>query len=106
MNDVQFVEASRAMAQRILKEGGDRSNNRIGYAFLLTVGRAPTDDELAVVSDVLADAEARYQQNPDAAGKLISIGESKPDPTVNPQQLAAWTMVSNLLLNLDETISK
>lgn len=106
MNDVQFVEASRAMAQRILKEGGDSNNKRIGYAFLLTVGRAPTEGELAVVNDVLADAESRYQQNPDAAGKLIAIGESKPDPTVNPQQLAAWTMVSNLLLNLDETISK
>ena len=47
-----------------------------------------------------------YQSDQKAATELIAVGESKPDATLNPQELAAWTMVANLILNLDEVLSK
>ncbi|MBL8816996.1 MAG: PSD1 domain-containing protein [Planctomyces sp.] len=106
MNDEQFVEASRAMGQRILKEGGASDESRIEYAFLLTLGRYPSPDEEKVIQGVLSESSQRYAGDSGAATKLISVGESKPDPTLDPGQLAAWTLVSNLMLNLDETITK
>lgn len=106
MNDEQFVEASKALARRVILEGGEEDGLRMDYAFLLTVGRPPTSAETAVVGEVLNDAKHRYQQDLEAAGKLISVGESKADPKLNPAEQAAWTMVANLLLNLDETITK
>lgn len=106
MNDEQFVEASRAMGQRLIQEGGSTPESRIDLAFVLTVGRHPTTEECNVVQGVLNDAIQRYTADPEAATKLIVVGESKPDPAIDPQELAAWTMVSNLLLNLDETVTK
>jgi hypothetical protein len=106
MNDVQFVEASRAFGERILTQGGATPEARIAFAFRLATSRAPKADETAVFLDVYRAHLAEYQRDKEAAAKLIAVGDSKPDASLDPSELAAWTMVANLILNLDETITK
>jgi hypothetical protein len=106
MNETQFVEASRALAERGLKEGGTTSEERLAYVFRLTTARRPDSKELAELVAVYKDHLVRYTKDVAAARKLIAVGESKPDAKVDPSELAALTMVSNLILNLDEVINK
>ena len=106
MNDVQFVEAARKFAERIMKEGGKSIDARITFAFRSCTSRKPTQEELAVIRQVYQSHLADYKKNNAAALKLLSVGESPRDKKLNPAELAAWTMVANLVLNLDETITK
>ncbi len=106
MNDIQHFEAARAFAQRILKEGGSHVEARLAYGFRLATARPPTKAETAVLSDTLFTQWAKYQGRTDAAKKAITFGESKPDASLDPSELAAYTMVANLILNLDEVVTK
>ncbi len=106
MNDVQHVEAARAFAQRILKEGGATNPERVAFAWRSVLARRPTAEEASIVEAVLQKHAARYAAAPDAASRLISFGESKPDAGIRPEELAPWTLVANLVLNLDETLNK
>ncbi len=106
MNDEQFVEASRALAQRTMQEGGQTNQQRASYIFRLVTARAPASAELEVLVDMYEDNLKKYETDKDSASKLIHVGESKPNESLNPSQLAAWTMVGNLVLNLDETVTK
>ncbi|MCH8828829.1 MAG: PSD1 domain-containing protein [Planctomycetes bacterium] len=106
MNDIQFVEASRKFAERIMNRGGKTPRERIAFAFRMATARKPTVGEMAVLLDVYQTHLAEYRKNPKAALKLLSVGESKRDEKLNPAELAAWTMTANLILNLDETVTK
>lgn len=106
MNDEQFVEASRHFAQRMMTEGGKTDADRASYAFRLATARQPQAKELEVLLDVYKATLDKFKADKEAATKLISVGESKPDEALDVGQLAAWTMVANLILNLDETITK
>ena len=106
MNDVQHVEAARALAQRILKEGGTNSEDRVRWAWRLVTARYPGAEEAKIVLTALQAHQNRFAADSAAAGKLIGFGESKPDPSLKQDQLAAWTLVANLLLNLDEVVNK
>ena len=106
MNDEQFVEASRCMAERLMKDGGAGDGQRAAYAFRLATSRLPHDDELKVLLDVYRAARRRFHEDPEAAKLLIQVGESTPDGSLAIDELAAWTMVANMILNLDETITK
>ena len=105
MNDIQHVEAARNLAQRILKEGGDDSP-RIRWAWRVVTARHPEEEEAEVVNDALTGYRARFGKDAEAAKRLIAFGESKADPKLDPAELAAWTLVANLLLNLDEVVNK
>jgi hypothetical protein len=106
MNETQFVEASRALAERGMKEGGATPEERLAYVFRLATARRPDSQELEELVAAYRDHLAVYTKDVGAARKLISAGESKPDASLDPSQLAALTMVSNLILNLDEVINK
>jgi hypothetical protein len=106
MNDPQYVEAARALAERTITQGGDDPKSRAAYMFRLCTARAPHGEELAELTDVLDDHLTHYADNPEAAGQSIDVGESKADESLDPVELAAWTMVANLILNLDEVVSK
>ena len=106
MNDTQYVEAARRLAERMLTEGGATPEEQITYAFRLSTARRPSADELALLAGVLNAYLADYQAKPDAAAKLLAVGESKRNESLDAAQLAACTMVANLILNLDETITK
>jgi Protein of unknown function (DUF1553)/Protein of unknown function (DUF1549)/Planctomycete cytochrome C len=106
MNDVQQVEAARALAQRMLTEGGADPASRITFAFRTVLSRPPDTDEQGILQKQLAAHLIRYRQEPEAAKKLIAQGESKPKPELNPSELAAHTMVASTILNLDETVTR
>ncbi|CAA9402194.1 MAG: hypothetical protein AVDCRST_MAG64-1858, partial [uncultured Phycisphaerae bacterium] len=96
MNDVQHVEAARAMAQRMLTEGGATPADRIAFAYRSILARQPDGFEAEVVGAQLAAHLARYQGDQEAAKKLISHGESKPKEDLPPAELAAYTLVANM----------
>ncbi|TCO91331.1 cytochrome c [Chthoniobacter flavus] len=106
MNDVQHFESARALAGRILTEGGESSPARITWAFRTVVGRHPNDHETLIIWSALEKHLARYQKDPAAAKAAVHNGESTPPANLPEPELAAWTLVANLLLNLDETVTK
>jgi hypothetical protein len=106
MNDPTYLEASRALAQRDLKEAPSNESARIRYAFRLVTERDPSIKESDVLSKLYEKEHAHYESHKDAAEKLITIGESKPDAHFDPTDLAAWTMVASTILNMDEAVTK
>jgi hypothetical protein len=106
MNDPTFVEASRVLAQRVLREVPPDLDARLTHAVRLCTGRAPTGQELEILKRVYSRSYERYKQDGAAARALIAVGESKAPRSLDVRELAAWTSVTNLLLNLDETISR
>ncbi|HEV3004083.1 MAG TPA: PSD1 and planctomycete cytochrome C domain-containing protein [Pirellulales bacterium] len=106
MNDKQYVEAARKLAERALGDGGATVESRIAHAFRLATARLPAADELAVLVQIHQGQLAEYQADKEAAAKLLAVGDSKRDEKFDASELAAYTMVANLILNLDETITK
>ena len=105
LNDVQFVEAARGFAQRIIRHGGDDSA-RIRWAFLEAVSRPPSAKELALVGKALARERSRYVADHERALKVLSPGESLRDTTIPAAEHAAWMQIATLLLNLSETVTR
>jgi hypothetical protein len=106
MNDVQYVEASRQFAQRILQADAPSIDDRIAFAFRTATARPPTSTETTVLKRIYEAQLAEFQADKEAAGKLLSVGESKRDESLDAAAHAAWTMVANVILNLDETVTK
>ncbi|MCE2692994.1 MAG: PSD1 and planctomycete cytochrome C domain-containing protein [Verrucomicrobiaceae bacterium] len=105
MNDVQFFEASRNFAQRVL-QSATSMDARITVLFRSATGRFPNAQEAEIVRQSVEKHLAAYAAKPEEAQKAISYGESKPDEKLNPAELAAWTMAANLVMNLDEGVTK
>ena len=106
MNDPQFFEAARALAEHTIKDGGETPEARIAYIFEMATARLPKPKEEALL---LKTFQAHYQEleaDPEAAKALIAVGESTPDETLDAVEVAAWTMIANLILNLDEVLNK
>ena len=105
MNDPVFVEAAQAFAQRVLTEGGSDSETRLVFAWRLALARAPSATELAVLRSTLQRLQTTYGQDPEAAGKLIAVGDLPRPAESDDSELATWTALSNVILNLNETIT-
>ena len=106
MNDSQFVEASRSFAQRIILEGGQSAAERIRYAFRQAIARSPAGDEINVLQDVYERQLGEFRKHPASAEKLLGVGNFKAKPSLDQTELAAWTTVASMILNLDETVTK
>jgi hypothetical protein len=106
LNDTAYVEAARALAQRVLLEIPKDDNRRIEYAFRLATARKPAGSEKGVLRQLLKGRLKEYQQDRPAALKLLAIGESPRDKRLDAAEHAAWTTVASAILNLDETITK
>jgi hypothetical protein len=106
MNDVTYLEASRRFAERIMKEGGSTPEARIDYAFHRALARAPKPREQAVLVETFNQFRARFQAKPDDVAHYLSEGRSPRDSNLNPADLAAYTAVASLILNMDETVTK
>jgi hypothetical protein len=106
LNDPTYVEAARALAERMMNEGGADPVHRIRYAFRLATAREPDAKEVQVLREIERAELVQYRRNKDAAAKLIGTGESKADPKLDASELAAWTTVASTILNLDETITR
>ncbi len=106
LNDTQFVEAARALAQRTLKGPEATVDARLDRMARSILSRPFRPEELTVVKASLDALSTHYKAHLDDAKKLIAVGASKPDATVDASALAAWTMLVNELLNLDEVLNK
>jgi hypothetical protein len=105
MNDPQFVECARAFAERILRRPGDE-DARIDWAFVAATGRHATAADRADLLALVEEQRAAFAAAPERAAELVRIGELPPDPSVPAVELAAWTVAANLLLNLDDFVTK
>jgi hypothetical protein len=105
MNDPQYVEAARHFGERLIQHSCD-VDQRLDFGFRTVTARHPSRSEKDVLERALAKFEAKYQKDPEAAQKLIKVGESVASEDAKPAELAAYTMVASLLLNLDEALNK
>ena len=106
LNDIQFIEASRNMAERLIREGGKTSEERLQYGFRLATSRYPRPQEISVLKRILDNASKKYKANPEAAKQLLAVGEAKRDEALPADELAAWTIIASSILNLDETLTR
>lgn len=106
MNDPQFVEAARNLAAHALRQPDTNSVARIDFMAERLIARSLRPAEKKIVSKGLKDLLAHYQAAPNDAAALVSVGESKADATLDKPTLAAYTMVANQLMNLDEVLNK
>ena len=106
LNEVTFVEAARALATRMVHEGGTSALDRMAYGFRVTTGRIPTALELEVLMAGWSADQASFKAAPETAQQLLAVGESKVPSDIDPIELAAWTVSANVLLNLDEFVTR
>ncbi|MFN0052112.1 MAG: PSD1 and planctomycete cytochrome C domain-containing protein [Planctomycetales bacterium] len=106
LNDVQQFEAARGLAERVLREGGRTTAERAAAMYRLVLSRVPDEAESALVAKLLATERALYEADPAGARAVVHTGESTPLGVASDAETAAWTMVANLILNLDETLNR
>lgn len=106
MNDEQYVEAARRFAENILQQGGQSNEQRLQWAAKHLLAREFRGEELQILNESLEQLAAFYQAHPQDAGELIGTGESVPDASLDAATLAAWTMLCNQMMNLDEVLNK
>ena len=105
MNDVQFVEAARRFAERVIESSADQGE-RVTFALRSATARHPNDRERQRLIRLYQEFRKHFDADPQAAEQLLQVGESTLNETMNASELAAWTMVTHLILNLDEVITK
>ncbi len=106
LNDPQFVEAARILAQRAILASGADVNARLEFISRQLLSRGLRPEEVVIVAKSLEEIQSYYSQAPDDATKLIHFGATPPDETIPATELAAWTMLVNELMNLDEVLNK
>ncbi|MBI1374750.1 MAG: DUF1553 domain-containing protein [Phycisphaera sp.] len=106
MNDVTYVEAARAMAQRVLQTAGEDPTQRATLAFRLVASRKPSAAELDVMTGRVDELRRQYAGDAKAAKELLAVGDSPRDEKLDPVEHAAYTGLCLMLLNLDETLTK
>jgi hypothetical protein len=105
MNDVTFVEAARSLAEQTLA-AAETTEARVDRMFLVATSRPALQAEQRHIAALLADLRTRFEQEPSLAHDLIAAGESTPGGNIDPMDLAVWTAVANVILSLDEAITR
>jgi hypothetical protein len=107
MNDTTYVEASRVLARRMMTEPDESgATARIRFAFRVATARYPQPDETRILLDIFRKQLVVYRGNRKAANRLLGVGESPHDRSLNAAEHAAWTTVASIILNMDETVTK
>ncbi len=106
LNDTQFVESARGFAQRIMKHVARSDEERLQWAFLESIARKPNIEESQVLVRALARERVRYSANANLAKAYLSVGESPIDRELDTAELAAWSQVASILLNLSESLTR
>lgn len=106
LNDPQYVEAARALAERVMKTEAETAAAKAATMFRLAAGRSATDEEIVELVESYQQELQHFQDNPEAAKQLTAIGAVPPPEELNREELAAWTLTANLILNLDEVVTK
>jgi hypothetical protein len=106
LNDPQWVEAARVLAERLVKESGPEPAQKIKYLSEILLAHDPSPVMQQVLQSSFEQSRRHYAQYPNAARDLIAVGEKPHDTAVPAPELAAWTIVASQALNLDETLNK
>ena len=106
MNDVTYLEASRKLAERVMKERRGSPEQRIDLAFRLAASRPPAAREVNLLREALANYLDEFKNDPEAAQKYLTQGESPRDEELDVSELAAYSAIASLILNMDEAITK
>lgn len=106
LNDPTYVEAARVFAQRVACDGGSTLEDRLRFAFRQALNRAPRPDEVRVLNGLYEEHFCQYTADEKAAWEVIQVGQSKAPSEISPAELAAWTSITRVLLNLHETITR
>jgi hypothetical protein len=106
LNDVQFVEASRFLAQRVLKSSPQDLPSRVNRMFEIATGRPADSLRHEVIKKVYDKQKAVFDQNPAQADQLLAMGDSPRDNSLNREEHATWTVLASMILNLDETLNR
>lgn len=106
LNDPIYVEAARVFAERVLQEGGKTTDDRLALAYRSALNRRPTAEETRVLTDLVARHLEHYRQDQDAAKAILKVGDRPAAADLEATELAAWTSVARVLLNLHETITR
>ena len=106
LNDPQFIEAARVLAERLVRENADNLDTRITVAFRLASGRPPGERERAVLRQLYTEQQARFARDPEAAARLLAVGEKPVDKALPADQVAATTLLASAVMNLDEFVMK
>jgi hypothetical protein len=105
LNDPQFVEAARKLAERIMKEGGDTDDSRATWAYREVIGKAPASDQLPLLMELIEGQRGFFASKSSDADALLKIGETPADPALDKTELAAFTTLAQALINLDAHIT-
>ena len=106
LNDPQFVEAARVLAEAALRDGGSSTKQQIIFAYRRAAGVQPTSGIQAVLTEAFHEELERFKADTEAATKFLGIGESKRDESLDAATHAAMTVVTSMILNLDETLTR
>ena len=106
LNDPQFVEAARHLAQRMMTEGGKTPTERVAFGYRLATARQPKGIVAGILTSAYNEEFEHFKKNPEAAGKLLGVGDSPREESLDTAEHAAWTIVASMLLNLDEVITR
>jgi hypothetical protein len=106
LNDTQFVEAARKIAERAMQHGGATPDERATFIFRLLTGRRPSDKEIAILRRLYQEQLEISHANEEASAALVQVGEAKSDATLNLAELAATTALATAILNFDDATQK
>jgi Protein of unknown function (DUF1553) len=106
LNDPTYVEASRALAARVIHEGGSNFEDRLNFVYELALDRKPRHDEVVLLASLYEKHLKEYSSASAEATKLLTVGDSLAPKDLSAPELAAWTSVARVILNLHETITR
>lgn len=106
LNDPTYVEAARVLAERVLGREADDFDQRLGWLFQQTLMRQPRGPEVAALKELLTTDLQEYRAANEAAQQLLSVGQAPASESLEAAELAAWTSVTRVLLNLHESITR
>jgi hypothetical protein len=106
LNDPQYVEAARVLAERMMNEGGESVPSQLSFAFRLLTSRRPLDHEEAMMARLFEEERTHFASRPEDAMNLLAVGEFPRDPSLDPAEVAARTVVASTLMNFDEAYMK
>jgi len=106
LNDPQFVEAAKVMAERMQKKGGETLEEKITFAFRLSTGRRPKTEEIKVLKTLYEKQQQYFAEQPEKAQELLAVGEYPIEDTLDPMQTAVYAVLASTMLNHDEAYTK
>ncbi len=106
LNDPTYIEAARHLAERMINEGGEEPTDRVRYGYKLAMAQDPGGDKGSILMQGLDTYGSYFNTHPEEAKALIEVGDSEPDGSIEDAELAAYTALASVILNLDEFITR